>query len=144
MTRQPQQPGEHAEHGREHDAGERDAQRVGHAGGERAQVAVARGVVDQQLADVEAGRIGEEAEPRLDAARVEVRADVAGDDERKCDHREREPALDEPVAQPARAARRAPCRIADRRGERSRHCRALLRASGSAARTSGRPWSRGC
>ena len=41
------------------------------------------------------------------------------------------------------AAGCAPRRIADRRGVRSRHVRGRC-ASGSAARTSGRPWSRGC
>ena len=104
---------------------------------------VARRVVDQQLADVEAGGVGEEREPRLDAARVEVGTDVVADDERDRDERDRERTLDEPVAQPSGAARRAPRRIADRRGVPSRHVRARC-ASGSAARTSGRPWSRGC
>ena len=66
-------PTRDAEHARQHDAGERDPQRVAHADGEGAQVAVARAVVEQQLADVEAGRIAQEVEARLDLPRREVR-----------------------------------------------------------------------
>ena len=98
MASQTQQADGDAEHGRYHNPGERDPQRVGHAGGERAQVAVACGVVDQQLANIEAGGVAQEIEARPDLARIEIGDDIARDVHHHRDEQESEQALDQPCA----------------------------------------------
>ena len=98
VVREAQQADADAEHAREHDSGNRDAQRVAHADRERAQVAVARRVVEQQLADVESGRVAQEVEARLDLPRFEVGGDVAREQDRKHDQKQGDRALQQPVA----------------------------------------------
>ena len=119
MARQAHQADGDAEHAREDDAGEGDPQRVGHADRERAQVAVARGVLEEQLADVEAGGIAQEAEARLDLARLEVGADVVRQADDDGDEDQRERALDDDRARPLGAAARAPGGVADGRRRRA-------------------------
>ena len=145
VARQAHQADDDAEHARQHDAGERDAQRVAHADREGAQVAVARAVLEQQLADVEAGRVAQEAEARLDLARLEVGGDVL----REAGERGRRATSASAPCSSHSRRRRARCRARQAASPVARRqaapCRAAAASfSGSAARTSGRPWSTGC
>ena len=115
MVRQPHDADRDAEHAREDDAGERDAQRVAQADRERAQVAVAGAVLEQQLADVEAGRVAQKAEPRLDLARLEIGGDVARDRRGDGEQDEDDRALDQPGANAFGATAGAPGGVAGRR-----------------------------
>ena len=62
VLRQPRDADQKAEDGREHDAERRDQQRVEQADPERAAIGRGRRIVDQRLADVEAGGVVPEAE----------------------------------------------------------------------------------
>ena len=108
MLRQAQQADRDPEHAREHDPGERDAQGVGHADRERAQVAVSRRVLEQQLADVEPGRVAQEVEARPDVARFEVGGDVAREHEGERDQQQGDDALEQPFAPQPRLPASAP------------------------------------
>jgi hypothetical protein len=162
VVREAHQADNDTDQARQHDASQRDPQRVGHAGHERAQVAVACGEFEQHLADVEAGRRLQEVEARLDLARLEIDRDVVGDPE--CDDKEQQcrGALHEPFANAAGTLPRAPGSVADCRGGCLHHGCGQRKwrpqppfaieptgtfapaVSGSGARTSGRPWSTGC
>ena len=144
VVRQPHQPDRQPQRAGQHDAEQRHAQRVGHADREGAQVAVARMELEQQLADVEAGRVVQEAEARPDLARLEIGGDVARQadaDQRQHQHQR---ALQQPLALAPRALSCAPGRVS---GGGRGHGVAVVGSrclSEPAASTSGRPWSTGC
>src|SRR5262249_53346478 len=133
----------HAEQARDHDAGERNTQRVRHADAKRAQVAVPRAEVEHELADVEAGRILQEAEAGSDLARLEVGGDVLPEPDEHEHDDQRQPAPHQPSAPATGALACAPRGVADG-GPVHAACVAMPAINGWAARTSGHPWSTGC
>jgi len=92
VRRQPRDADQRADHGRQHDADDSDAQRVDDADDERAQVGVLRRVVDPGIRDRHAGFAAEEGEAGRDAPHREimdrVRPQPGDDGDRDGDHQD--------------------------------------------------------